>query len=311
MDEPLEQQPSTPKVSAIIVSYNCAAALRRCLAALERSRDRGKLEIIVVDSGSRDECPGIDTEFSKVTVMRLERHFGLAKALNIGCRSAQAEYLLFLDPNVEVPPETMTALAAKLDSDPDAVAVTPLIVDPEGRPSSVIRPLPAAANLKTALSDAPFETVSLDLTAETIGVPWADWGAVMARKFFVRGLNYFDERFGHHWLDVELCFQIRRASKKTLLLPKLKVVRRPAEDSFPLDKSARAALAADRALGAATFARKHFGAGVGFMLRLSLVFGAIGRALKALVTFHDFGFEFDRTSAIVTGQKIDGSQRAL
>ncbi|MEK7751832.1 MAG: glycosyltransferase [Acidobacteriota bacterium] len=305
MDETLDQQPSPPKVSAIIVAYNCAAALRRCLAALEGTRERAKLEIVVVDMGSRDDCPHMDAEFPKVIMMRLERHFGMAKSLNIGIRTAQGEYLLLLDPNVEVAPDTVAALAARLDSETDAVAVCPLIVDPEGRPVSVVRALPAR---ERPLCD---KIVPLDLEAEAISVPVADGGAVMARKFFIRGLNYFDERFGHHLLDVELGFQIRRASKKTLLLPRVRGVRRPPEDSFPLDTAARAALSADRALAVATFASKHFGAGAGFKLRLRITLGAIGRALKALATGGEVGYEFGRMSAIVSGQKIDGSQRAL
>ena len=305
MDETLEQPPSTPKVSAIIVSYNCAAALRRCLAALEGTREREKLEIVVVDMGSRDDCPRMDAEFPNAIMMRLERHFGMAKCLNIGIRTAQAEYLLLLDPNVEVAPRTVVELAARLDSEADAVAVCPLIVDPEGRPASVVRALPAR---ERPLCD---QTIPLDLGAEVISVPVADGGAVMARKFFIRGLNYFDERFGHHLLDVELGFQIRRSSKKTLLLPRVLVVRRPPEDSFPLDTASRAALAADRALAVATFARKHFGALAGIKLRMAITFGAIGRALKALFTMGEVGYEFGRMSAIVSGQKIDGSQRAL
>lgn len=305
MDETLDARPATPKVSAIIVSHNSAAALRRCLTALERTRERQALEIVVVDAGSRDDCPRLDAEFPNVTVMRLARHFGMAKALNIGIRTAQGEYLLLLDPNVEVSPETVAALAARLDSDSDAVAVCPLIVDAEGRPASVIRELPTPDDLACDKIIAP------DLSQEAVVVPLADWGAVMARKFFIRGLNYFDDRFGHHWLDAEMCFQIRRAGKKTLLLPRVVVVRRPPQDSFALDSDARAALDADRALGASTFARKHFGLGKGIKVRMAIALAAVGRALKALVTFGDAGFEFSRMSAILSGQKIDGSQRAL
>lgn len=305
MDETLEQRYATPKVSAIIVSYNCAAALRRCLAALERTREREKLEVVIVDAGSRDDCPRMDAEFPNVTILRLERHFGMAKALNIGIRTAQGEYLLLLDPNVEVAPETVMTLAARLDADSDAVAAAPLVVDAEGRPASVIRTLPTAGNAD------PGRPISVDLEADAVGVPALDWGAILARKFFIRGLNYFDERFGHHWLDTELCFQIRRAGKKTMLLPGVRVTRRPADDSFPLDTSARAALAADEALARATFAGKHFGALAGIKLRLTVTLGAIGRALKAMFTFGQAGFEFSRMSAILGGQKIDGSQRAL
>src|ERR1035438_2845919 len=82
--EEQEEQPPAPKVTALIYSYNRAAALRRCIAALERSTGRASLEILVVDKGSQDESPNLDSEFPNTTFLRLPRNFGNTKALNIG-----------------------------------------------------------------------------------------------------------------------------------------------------------------------------------------------------------------------------------
>src|SRR5438876_9600980 len=100
--EPLqEEQAPTPKVTALIFSYDNAPGLRRCLAALENSNDRQLIEILVVDCGSHDESPGMDSEFPNVTMLRLPRYFGRTKALNIGTRTAAGEVLFFLTPEVE------------------------------------------------------------------------------------------------------------------------------------------------------------------------------------------------------------------
>ena len=56
-----EEQPPAPKVTALIFSYDSAPALRRCLAALEGSKDRSAIEILVVDCGSHDESPQLDS----------------------------------------------------------------------------------------------------------------------------------------------------------------------------------------------------------------------------------------------------------
>ena len=102
-----EEQPPTPKVTALVFSYDSAPALRRCLAALEGSTDRATIEILVVDCGSHDESPQLDSEFSGVTILRLPRYFGRTKALNIGTRTATGEYLFLLTPEVEVLPTTV------------------------------------------------------------------------------------------------------------------------------------------------------------------------------------------------------------
>ena len=68
-----EQEELAPaaKVTAVIFSYDSAPALRRALAALEGSKDRNLIEILVVDCGSHDESPGLDSEFPNVTILRL------------------------------------------------------------------------------------------------------------------------------------------------------------------------------------------------------------------------------------------------
>src|ERR1700681_4911582 len=122
--KPQEVEPApAPKVTALIFSYDSAPALRRCLAALEGSNDRASIEILVVDCGSHDESAQLDSEFSSVTMLRLPRYFGRTKALNIGTRTASGEYLLFMTPEVEVLPTTIPSLLARLESDPETVAV--------------------------------------------------------------------------------------------------------------------------------------------------------------------------------------------
>src|SRR5215469_7278561 len=131
--EEVEPAPS-PKVTALIFSYDSAPALRRCLAALEGSNDRALIEILVVDCGSHDESPQLDSEFDSITILRLPRYFGRTKALNIGTRTAAGEHLFFLTPDVEVLPTTVPSLLARLEADSDTVAVCPLLLDTESRP---------------------------------------------------------------------------------------------------------------------------------------------------------------------------------
>ena len=102
--ERVEQEPQAPRVSAILVGYNQAPALRRAVKALENSRDRDKFEILVVDCGSADESTGLDTDFPAINMLRLPHHLGAARAMNIAIRTAKAELLFFVSPDVEVAP---------------------------------------------------------------------------------------------------------------------------------------------------------------------------------------------------------------
>jgi GT2 family glycosyltransferase len=307
----MEESPATPKVSVLVTSYNCAASLRRCLAALEKSGSRDTMEILVVDLGSQDESPGLDAEFPGATFLRLPRNFGLTKARNIGVRTATGEFVLFLHQDVEVSPETVSLLAARLEADPEVIAVGPLLMDPEGHPSSVIRRLPSEETLAKAWRGYDPPGVPFDLKAEAVPVERPPDTALLVRRQFVRGMNYFDERYGYYWADAELCLQVRRAARKILLLPQVRAVYHAGDSALPEDPNTRALLVSDCALGAAGYISKHQGWLAGLRFRVSSVLAAFGRALWSLVRFQDVSFHFNVFRYLLSGQKIDGSQRGL
>ncbi|MGH9612981.1 MAG: glycosyltransferase family 2 protein, partial [Bryobacteraceae bacterium] len=212
MDE--RQAPAPPKVSVLIVSHNNAVALRRCLQALDRSSGRDEMEIIVADNASRDESSTLDSVFPGATFLRMPRHFGRTKALNIATRTAAAELLLLLSPNVEVGPDTVRTLAAALDAEPDAVAVCPLLRTPDGEAPPQVYQLPQSGELYALwrTSDSLRAIEPPEDAPKAVG--YAPFNALLVRKIFIRGLNYLDERYGEFGGDLELARQIRRIGKK-------------------------------------------------------------------------------------------------
>src|SRR5271170_3404268 len=173
--------PPAIRVTALIFSYDSAPALRRCLAALEGSNERASIEILVVDCGSHDESAQLDSEFSGITMLRLPRYFGRTKALNIGTRTAAGEYLLFMTPEVEVLPTTIPSLLARLEADPETVAVCPILLDTKTQTAEQFFRLPTPA------TGQDLRPVSVDKTAEVYPVEYATFQAFLVRKFFVKG----------------------------------------------------------------------------------------------------------------------------
>lgn len=289
---PVPQEPPaplTPKVTALINSYDNADGLRRCLAALERSTDRASLEILVVDKGSRDASATLDTEFPNTTFLRLPRNFGTTKALNIGTRTAAGELIFFLSPEITVAPDTVAALVAQLELNPEMMAVCPYIVDAES-----LAQAEQVYQLPRPETGAALLPVQVDLAAGPVTVEYATFQAMLARKYFVRGINYFDDKYGEFGADAELCFQVRRAARKVVVFPDLPVLR----TKLPLQRSAAAQnlIEADRVHGAAVYFSKHYGFMSGLLFRIKAI-------LKAL-----FSFRFPLLMGLVSGAKIDGSQ---
>jgi GT2 family glycosyltransferase len=282
----LAEETAGPRVSAVLVSYNQAEGLRRAIQALEQSRDREKLEILVVDCGSQDDSSRLDAEFPALNMLRLPHHFGATKAMNIATRTAKADLIFFQSPSVEVQPDTISKLAAALEEDSEAIAACPLLLDPDGQPVSKFARIPAPGIID-AVAPSP------DLTQGAVVVEYPGLQALLVRKQFIRGMNYFDERhLGHYWADADLAMQSRRAGKKIRLYPSIHATLHPEADPLEGDPLAEA----DRTLGAAAFLGKYYGFFTGLNFRLTSIFKTLGR------------FDFRLLGYLVRGQKLDGTQ---
>jgi GT2 family glycosyltransferase len=294
------------RTSVVIVSRNCLERLRQCLTALEASVARETFEILVVDNGSQDGSGQVDEDFPRVTVLRLPRHFGLTKARNIAVRTAKGEFLLLLQPDVEVRPDTVAALSERLGSNEDTLAVCPLLVDPGGEPVSRAGPLPTLAAVCASWPGrTPWYASCPALKREDLGdspirVECPDPRAVLIRARFVRGMNYFDERYGEFGSELDWITRAWKASRPVILLPAVQAVCHGGDGLWrPRDDAGWEALEADFAAGLATYARRHYGWAAALKLQIRM-------ALRALT-----GLRFGLFSKVLSGGKIDGSQTAF
>lgn len=281
------EAPAGPKVSALLIARNQEEELRRAITALERSSNRTEIEIIAVDCASEDGTGELDQEFPNITLLRLPQNFGATRAMNIATRTAKADLLFFVSPDVEVAPDTISRLLGEIDKESDTSAVCALLVDPGGNPVPTIQPLPDPQILAAICSGNEPPAAELDLTQESIGVGYPGRDALLVRKQFIIGMNYFDERFSEYWADADLAIKIRRAGRKIRLYPAIRVTHHEPENRAVLDTDHLS----DRTLGAGVLIQKHYGyfAALGFR---------ISAGLKALLTF-----QFGLLAALLGGKR--------
>jgi N-acetylglucosaminyl-diphospho-decaprenol L-rhamnosyltransferase len=264
-------------VSVVIVSLDRVESLRRSLKMLGDAH-----QINVVDNGSSDGAATLDDEFPAARFSRLPKNFGLTKALNIGLRSAEGEYILCLHDDTLITGEAVTRLADFLESRPEVGAVCPLLTDESGNPVPQVRSLPTPADTDPALA-AP--SVGEDLTVECVS-----GAAIMFRAFFLRALRHIDERYGTYGSSIEICAQMRRAAKKIVILRSVTAIHEGLESPV-----AQGPVEGDRVAGTAAFLGKHHGFMKGLTYRLKTAIGAL------------FTFRFSVLAAALSGQKLDGT----
>ena len=103
-------------VSVIIPVYNVEKYLDRCVESVV-NQTYGNLEIILVDDGSPDGCPGKCDEWAKkddrIKVIHKQNE-GLGMARNTGIENATGEYIWFVDGDDAIDSNSINVLLSNI-----------------------------------------------------------------------------------------------------------------------------------------------------------------------------------------------------
>jgi O-antigen biosynthesis protein len=130
-DEPVAARPR-PSVTVAVCTRDRVDSLRTCLAALERVRYHGPLDLLVVDNAPRTDATErlVRDGHPRIRYAREPRP-GLDWARNRAIAESTSEILAYTDDDVVVHPGWVTALATLFAGAPDVTAVTGLVVPHE------------------------------------------------------------------------------------------------------------------------------------------------------------------------------------
>lgn len=108
-------------LSIVIPAFQAADDLKRCLPRLIR-HIHVPCEILVIDDGSTDRTAEIPELFG-VRCIRMPRRGGPASARNLGAREANGEWILFVDADVLLHPESVRKAFTHIRQDPSIIAL--------------------------------------------------------------------------------------------------------------------------------------------------------------------------------------------
>jgi GT2 family glycosyltransferase len=229
-----------PFVSALIVNWNTCEHLRRCLQALQRCPQPPDLEVIVVDNASSDgSAEVVRREFLQARLIANDRNLGYAAANNQAAKVAQGRYLLLLNPDAEVTDDAIAKLLAFAETHPEAGAVAPKLVYPDGRLQPSLRsfPTPAALLFATLPLDKLFALRPSPLTA-FLGHYRLTWfrydriaeveqpmaSALLVRREAWEQVGGMDETMPIFFNDVDFCWRLKKAGWRIYFLPDAVVI---------------------------------------------------------------------------------------
>ena len=107
-------------LSVVVVSYNVAPLLARCLDSI-LARPLPGMDVLVVDNASTDGSAALVRErYPGVTLLANSHNLGFGTACNQGLRRSRREYVLFVNPDAEVQGDSLAGMVRFLSIRPRA-----------------------------------------------------------------------------------------------------------------------------------------------------------------------------------------------
>lgn len=231
------------ELSIVIVSYNTEKLLLECIKSIEENYPRevgnGIFEIIVVDNDSTDnsveKLKTYKTKIKKLLIIENAQNSGFAKANNIGARGVYGKYILFLNSDTLVYPETLTKMIEFMDTNSKVGAATCRVLMPNGKIDDAShRGFPTPWNAFCHFSNLSkifpktkfFGGYNLSwMDFEKIHKIDACAGAFMiVRKEAGDQIDWWDEDYFWYGDDLDFCFKLKQKKWEIYYVPTVSIL---------------------------------------------------------------------------------------
>lgn len=213
-----------PGLDIVVVNWNTGAFLRNCLLSIVASRHTAFTldSVTVVDNASSDgSADRTDDLPLPLHVIHNAENHGFATACNQGAKEGTAPFVLFLNPDTTLFPETLDRVLGFLAL-PEAARVGICggqMISDDGRPQPSCSRFPrlsmflakATGVAQLLPSLAPRQWISVDELKESQPVDHVIGAFFLMRRPLFEDLGGFDERFFLYYEEIELAYRARRA----------------------------------------------------------------------------------------------------
>jgi len=218
------------KLSIIIISWNVKNDLIRCLKSLYEYQPSNKFEVVVVDNASTDgTVEAIKNNFPEVVVLSNSENRGFAAANNQGIERSRGKYILLLNPDTIVHPDSLNILVNFMDGNADVGACGPKLLNEDGTIQPSARRFPTfrgALYRHTALRFLRIfrneykKWLMKDFDHKTqMDIDQVMGAALMVKRSITDRIGTMDEQFFMYYEEVDLCYRVKQAGWRVVFVP--------------------------------------------------------------------------------------------
>ncbi len=223
------------KLSIIITHHKTPELLDLCLKSIKETVDNINYEMIVVDSEFKEKTKElIEEKYPEIKFIPFEKNLGYSKIVNAGIREVKGDFVLILNADIIVLPNTILEMIKFIEGNPEIGILAPQLLDFTGniQISSFNQPTIKAVLArrtffgkfnkgKKALENFLLGDWDRKTTRE---VSWVQGSAILARMEAVKKVGLFDEKFFMYFEDADWCRRFWENNYKVIYYPNAKMV---------------------------------------------------------------------------------------
>lgn len=237
-DQPSQTAAAAPELSVIIVNFNAGDLLAECVGAVLVSPVRS--QVLVSDNGSTDgSLRLVRARFGadpRLNLVENGENLGFAAGNNRVLGVAKGPYLLFLNPDCIVAPDTLAQMLGFMEANPDAGMAGCIIRDPDGSEQVASRrviPDPWIGLVRVLHLDRIWPRLTqghrLNLTDQPlpdgpVRVEAISGSFMLVRRAALEQVGPLDEGYFLHCEDLDWFVRFARAGWSLYLVPDVTVV---------------------------------------------------------------------------------------
>lgn len=214
-------------IAVVVVTHESANTIVLCLKKLRRAI--GLRRIVVIDNASTDNtCALVEnflSEDARISLVRNKENLGFAAACNQGASALSQPWLVFLNPDAYVEPDSLSRLRDSAIEHAGAGLVGVDLVDEQGVPDRASRrfDLSLIALLRNR-ADLDQMYMGRDPDKKVQSVEACSGALMMMPATVFHAIGGFDHGFRLHAEDLDLCRRVRQAGYEVLVENTVRVV---------------------------------------------------------------------------------------
>lgn len=225
-------------IGVVIVNYNAGAILTECVRSVLRSSVPAK--VYVSDNGSQDASiqylRAALGDNPLVAIVENDENLGFARGNNVVLPMCRCDYVLFLNPDCIIEPDTLERMVEVMAQHPEAGMAGCFIVNPDGSEQAGCRrymPTPwrsfvRVLRLHQIIRDDPrfrsFIMAGLPLPPAPVPIEALSGAFMLVRRSAIDAVGPMDEKYFLHCEDLDWCMRFSAAGWRILFVPQVRIV---------------------------------------------------------------------------------------